>query len=160
MADTGWRLGNDLMRAARLGPQTWLDLARATLELAMAKRRLGSRTARELLLSAQQDGPGDAHQALTERQRRLAARIAFAIPGMGARVPWRSDCFIQAMAAQRWLRRGQIGSALTIGVRKEPNAQFAAHAWLKVGDVVVTGGDISGFQPLVTPELDSSSPDG
>ena len=160
MAEKTYRLGKDVIRAARLGSQTWLDLTRASLELAMANRRLGSRTARELLLSAREDGQFDAHQALTERQRRLVSRVAFAVPGMGARVVWRSDCFVQALAAQRWLRQSQIASALTIGVRKEANGEFAAHAWLKVGDVVVTGGDIAGFQPLVTPDLDLPPLDG
>lgn len=141
------------MRATRLGPKTWLDLAQAALELAVANRRLASQAAKKLLQLAQEDGRCDAFQVLSDSQRRLVNRVAFAVPCMGARLPWRSDCFVQALAAQCWLRRKGIAAALYIGVRKEAHSQFEAHAWLKVGEVVVTGGDVTGFLPLVTPEL-------
>jgi hypothetical protein len=67
---------------------------------------------------------------------------------MAARVPWRSDCLVQATAAQRWLDRHQIPTQLHIGVRKDHAAGFEAHAWLCHGALIVTGGDISGFVPL------------
>jgi hypothetical protein len=63
-------------------------------------------------------------------------------------MPWRADCIIQALAAERWLRRRGIPSALFFGVPKEPRKEFVAHAWLKAGERVVTGGDITGFVPF------------
>jgi len=149
MACRGSRPANSLIKAARLGPQAWIDLARAVLELAIANRKLGARTAGELLTSAGNAAALVGDQSLSGRQARLVSRVAFAIPRMAARMPWRSDCLVQALAAQRWLRRNHIATALTIGVIKEPDSEFAAHAWLKVGDAIVTGGDITGFEPLV-----------
>ena len=32
-------------------------------------------------------------------------RLSWAIGAAAARIPWRSDCLLQAMAADRWLRR-------------------------------------------------------
>jgi hypothetical protein len=64
---------------------------------------------------------------------------------MARRVPWRSDCMVQAMAAQRWLASSNIPSTMTIGVRKDAPEGFGAHAWLQVGDAMVTGGDFSSY---------------
>ena len=78
----------------------------------------------------------------------LVERIAFVVPRVAARVPWKSDCLVQALAAQRWLRSARIKSTLSIGVRQQPDAGFEAHAWLSVGTTLVTGGDIAGFDAL------------
>lgn len=142
------------MRAARLGPRTWLDLARATLELAIANHRLGSRTVKDLLLEARKQEQIAPSQDISDYQRQLIARVAFAVPHIGARAPWRSDCLVQAMAAQRWLLSKEITATLYVGVRKETRSEFEAHAWLKVGEEIVTGGDITGFVPLITPETE------
>lgn len=85
------------------------------------------------------------------RQSALIKRVAYVIPRLAARVPWRADCLVQAMAAERWLAREGIATRLTLGVPKDKKPDFEAHAWLTVGDVVVTGGDISGYVPLTRP---------
>lgn len=127
MAEKLFRQRRLLIRAAALGAKAWLDLAHAAMELAIANRRLASRAARKLLLLAQDDARGDALQVLSDNQRRWVNRVAFATPRMGAHVPWRSDCFVQALAAQSWLRRKGIAAALYIGVRKEENSQSLTH---------------------------------
>ncbi len=47
--------------------------------------------------------------------------------------------------------RAGIATRLTLGVPKDKRANFEAHAWLTAGDRVVTGGDVSGYVPLVKP---------
>ena len=143
------KLLTDLSKALRLGPRGWCDLARATVELALASRQLAAHSASDLISRAREVRPAAASVPLTLRQRQMVKRVAYAIPRMGGRVPWRADCLVQALAARHWLARYGIASALCIGVRNE--AEFAAHAWLKVGQEVVTGGDISSFAPLITP---------
>jgi hypothetical protein len=108
---------------------------------------LARKATRELLAAG--DVPDGLPPALTAGQRNLVERVAYAIPRVGARVPWRSDCLVQALAARHWLAREGVASNLTIGVRNEGG--FAAHAWLKVGDEVVTGGPIADFAPLFGP---------
>jgi len=141
-------LRREYRKAVRLDRTIWLDLLRAVIELALARVRLGSRQARDLLGSnslANHPSP----QPLDRNRASLVERVAFAIPRAGHRLPWRADCLVQALAAQHWLGHHGVDSQLLVGVRKPSPAEFEAHAWLKVGERVVTGGDISGYVPLV-----------
>jgi len=143
------RCVRDIRQVLGLSPSTWLDLLRAILELALARYRLGAEQPKQLLQRARQFSQPTQH---LPHASAIAARVAFAIPRVAARLPWRSDCFIQAMAAQRWLQRKGIASTLTIGTRKDQQGAFQAHAWLICDEQIITGGDISGYVPLVTPE--------
>lgn len=134
------------------GPALWSDILRAVAELAMANRRLGKTAARDLPLAPGGDGgaPGSGGQAaLSPGQRRLVERVTYVVPRVGRRVPWRSDCLIQALAARRWLTAHGVVTSLHIGARKSDARGFEAHAWLTVGDsgedLVVTGWDIEDF---------------
>lgn len=80
---------------------------------------------------------------------RLAERIGFIIPRLSDRLPWRSDCVIQAMAAQDWLADRGMASELRIGVERPQDGPFAAHAWLIRGERVITGGDIARYSLLL-----------
>jgi len=122
-------------------------LLRAMAELALARWRLGRRQVRDLLDDTQRNLPPD-RLAPSARADALAARVAWAVPRVAARVPWRADCLVEATAAQRWLTRKNVPTRLHIGVRKDRTAGFEAHAWLCHGSLIVTGGDISGFVPL------------
>ena len=68
-------------------------------------------------------------------------------------VPWRADCLIQAMAAHRWLKRHGLVSEFYVGVAKQNGGALIAHAWLKVGDLNVTGGSVSQYSIIARPEL-------
>jgi Transglutaminase-like superfamily len=81
--------------------------------------------------------------------RALAARIGYVIPRISARLPWRSDCVIQAMAAQRWLTAHGLASEIQIGVECPEGGPFGAHAWLVCDGTVVTGGDIARYDLLI-----------
>ena len=63
--------------------------------------------------------------------------VAWAVAAAARRTPWRSGCLEQAIAAKAMLRRRGIQSTLYLGVARDP---VAAHAWLRVGDLNVTGG--------------------
>lgn len=119
------------------------DALRAGIELALARARLGRR--RDAFLNGSvADGAVSVHPG----DRALVDRVAFIIPRVAARLPWRADCVVQAMAAQRWLGRAGVETRLELGVPKEKQANFQAHAWLTAGDRIVTGGDIRGYTPL------------
>jgi hypothetical protein len=138
-------LTHDIGTAWRRGPGVWRDIAVAAWELALANRAFRRTPPGELPLLP----PSAAIEAkaLTPSQQALLDRVAYAVPIMGLRVPWRSDCVVQALAAKRWLARGGIAAHVCIGVRKEEQG-FEAHAWLTVGKRVVTGGDISTYAEL------------
>ena len=117
------------------------DMVRAVVELGFARARL----------AAKADSAKASLNALSPEEERLVERVAYVIPRVAARVPWRADCLIQAHAAQRWLTSAGITSDLHFGVPKVKPPVFEAHAWLTVGDRVVTGGDIRHFTPFVRP---------
>lgn len=139
-----------LRKALKLHAYEWADLARAAAELAIARVRLGSESVEDLLLRPAAEGTT---VILPPDSAKLPQRVANAIARAGSRVPWRSDCLVQALAARRWLAREGLRSDLFVGVRGTTSNAVEAHAWLKCGDRVVTGGDVSGFTPLVTPEV-------
>jgi hypothetical protein len=143
-------LAHDIGTAWRRGPGVWRDVAIATWQLALANAAFRHTPPDKLPLLPP---AGAAGEALTGRQQALVERVAYAVPIMGLRVPWRSDCVVQALAARRWLARGDIAARICIGVRKDEQG-FAAHAWLKVGERIVTGGDVSSYAELPPSRID------
>lgn len=122
------------------------DMVRAGLELGLARLRFGSHQARALIAA-----PTSAITKLDASQAALVERVAFVVPRVASRLPWRADCLVQALAAQRWLGRHGVTTTLTLGVPSDKPADFEAHAWLTAGDRIVTGGDVSGYVPLGRP---------
>ncbi len=80
------------------------------------------------------------------------SRVAFFIPRIAQRVPWRSDCLVQALAGQSWLRAEGICSEIVVGTARSTDGTFEAHAWLRHGNDVILGGDIARFEPLLAPD--------
>lgn len=77
------------------------------------------------------------------------AEVAFIIPRLAVRLPWRADCLVQALAGQRMLLKRGIAGEIAVGTAKHPDGTFEAHAWLTYGSEVILGGDISRFSPLL-----------
>jgi len=105
-----------------------LGLGRATVLFIPFKR------VAPYLGAAQQETPLDAADA-------RAVSIAHAIYLVSRHTPWKSNCFAQALAGHVMLRRRQAASTLYLGVHKEGET-FTAHAWLRNGDLVVSGGGV------------------
>lgn len=75
----------------------------------------------------------------TNPERDQARRIGRAVTTMSRYVPWDSACLAQAVAGKFMLQRRHIPSTLYLGVAKDGDAKMIAHAWLRCGDVIVTG---------------------
>lgn len=86
------------------------------------------------------------------------ARIAYVIPRLSDRLPWRSDCVIQAVAAQNWLSSLGAPSEIQIGVENPKDGQFGAHAWLLYGESVITGGDIAQYHLILADSDNANTP--
>jgi hypothetical protein len=82
-------------------------------------------------------------------QAALLARVSYVLPRISVRLPWRSDCLVQAIAGQNWLARRGLPSEIRIGVERPESGPFGAHAWLVHEDAVITGGDISRYSLLL-----------
>ncbi len=147
-------LVSDLRKAASRGPRDWSDLLRAVAELARARIIVGSvAPARLGILGHGDDGAGE---ALTPAQARHVDRVAYAVNVMSLRVPWRSDCLIRAVAARRWLAAGGVASRIGVGARHDEQGAFMAHAWLTVGERIVTGGDTTPYGEFVRASRDEA----
>ncbi len=75
----------------------------------------------------------------TEAQRASAALIGWAVPALGRRLPWMSQCLVQAVAATWMLQRRRIPSTLYFGLAKDTGGELQAHAWVRSGTQVLTG---------------------
>jgi Transglutaminase-like superfamily len=68
-------------------------------------------------------------------------RIAWAVMIVSSYIPV-TTCLTQALAAQALLSWRGVSARLRIGVTKDVQGQFAAHAWVEVGGRVLIGGSI------------------
>ena len=53
---------------------------------------------------------------------------------------WARKCLVVSIAAKRMLDRRQIPATLYMGVAKNEKGKLIAHAWLRSGDIWVSGG--------------------
>lgn len=139
--------------AGSLAPN-WRDLGwlawyciRGIAELAWARIVFGRMPASDI--PARNTRAAQLEGELTLQKRKVIDRIAYVIPRIGERLPWRSDCVPQALAAQRWLSAHSIHSAIRIGVERPDDGDFGAHAWLVVGERIVTGGRVEQYLLLL-----------
>ena len=70
-----------------------------------------------------------------------AEQIGKAIRTAARYTPWESKCLAQAMVARALLGLYGIPYALYLGVNRAGTSKMAAHAWVCVGPIAVTGGD-------------------
>ncbi len=96
------RVLHKLRRAASLSIADWRYLGIAVFELLLARIRFGLEPVTKILNELQEARPLSRESAESGID---IARLSWAIGAAAARVPWRSDCLLQAMAADRWLRR-------------------------------------------------------
>lgn len=74
--------------------------------------------------------------------------VAWAIEHAGMQPGMNVLCLPRALAAHAMLRRRGIASRLCLGVARD-RGQFAAHAWIEVGERKVVGGEeASGFTQI------------
>ena len=55
-------------------------------------------------------------------------------------IPWVGNCWSQAAAGMVLLRKQGVPCELVLGTRLQSGNPVAAHAWLKYGDVFISGG--------------------
>jgi len=129
----------------------WRYLTIASAELFAARLRLSTVAAKKILRELQAP-----LSALPQKQRRPSTkidvkRLSWAIAVAAQHVPWRSDCLIRVLAADRWLRRHHLRPDFYLGVAKDNQGVFTAHAWLRYGDLTVTGGRYDQYSKMIEP---------
>lgn len=81
-------------------------------------------------------------KAVTDR--RMVWTVHTIVEAVCKHTPWESKCLVRALTAKRMLNRRGHGCTLYMGVRQVGN-EMDAHAWLRCGDMYVTGGNGTGY---------------
>jgi hypothetical protein len=143
------------MRETYSAGQLLLKAPRAMLGIAGARLTLHKITPDQVLQRNIAIGQRVARLSRTPDEAetlRLCDEVGFFISRMATRVPWRSDCLVQALAGQQWLAREGIASEIVVGTAKQADGTFLSHAWLRHDSRIVLGGDISLYNPLLAPD--------
>jgi transglutaminase-like putative cysteine protease len=130
---------NDLKRFSRIPVTRKRLLFEAIASLATARLAMACIPFRRIAAWLGTSGAETAADASPE-ETRTAEAVGWAVEVMGRRVPWDGRCLARALAATSMLRRRGVEGTVTFGVREGESAGFDAHAWLRVGSLVVTGG--------------------
>lgn len=75
---------------------------------------------------------------------RYAVGVAYAVDRICTRTTWESKCLVRALTAQHMLSKKGIHTTLYLGCRLE-GEKMVAHAWLRCGEMYVTGGNGEGY---------------
>lgn len=110
-----------------------------TLAMLMLRIRPFASIARQLGMPGADSFDG----RLTEAESRTVGRIATAIRRTGKYHPLRPKCLQEALAGRWMLRRRGFACTLYIGVFRDDRLALSAHAWLRAGHILVTGGPVS-----------------
>jgi hypothetical protein len=130
---------SDLKRYGRISPQQRSLLWEAFVSLACARVAMACLPFRRIAAWLGTPG-GQSAETVTAENAHMADSIGWAVSVLARRVPWDGRCLAQALAATAMLRRRGVEGTVSFGVRSGESAGFEAHAWLRVGQRVVTGG--------------------
>ncbi len=75
-----------------------------------------------------------------ETDSEIIKRASYWIRRISPLLPWKCNCLPQAVTGRFVLKIRKIESTLYLGMSKDNEKKLIAHAWLKVGDIPVTGG--------------------
>jgi hypothetical protein len=110
-----------------------LDVVRAESRIAHAWLRLKTRSRGSLVRIA--ESPLSEPPSASDVER--AQQLAIAIDRASRFGPFRTTCLVRASALHELIRRDGIGaSRIRVGVRMQ-DGNFAAHAWVELGDLVI-----------------------
>lgn len=80
-------------------------------------------------------------QLYTEEELHIAKNIKGIVLSLSANTPWESKCMVQAVSCKKMLEKRGIRSTMYLGVYNDPaTKKLQAHAWLKLGELILTGG--------------------
>jgi hypothetical protein len=130
---------NDLKRFAQIPRTRKMLLCEALLALAIARAAmvcLPFRWIAAWLGTPGAETPGSA----ADNEILMGKEIGWAVTVLARRVPWDGRCLVQAIAAGGMLRRRGLEGTVSFGAGRDNSAEFSAHAWLRLGPLVVTGG--------------------
>lgn len=134
------------LRFIRLSPPEQAALVEAACHLAWFRYRLFAQPLERVVISS---SPAPRRPGRAARSSLSVERLAWAVR-VAARLLPGTRCLPRALALQRMLwRRGIQGAELHIGVARDANGAFNAHAWMELeGRAIMGEGNLQGFRSL------------
>ena len=78
-------------------------------------------------------------QTTEAKEKEIAERISRVVQTASRHMPWECKCLTRAIACKSMLKRRGLRTTLYLGVAKGGEEHLKAHAWLRTGDLIVTG---------------------
>ena len=72
---------------------------------------------------------------------KIAMHVSDRVGRVTMKAPWETKCLCRAWTAQYLLKKRHIHSTLYLGVGHDKDGKMVAHAWIRCGQIYVTGGD-------------------
>jgi hypothetical protein len=130
---------SELRRVARMPGSRRRLLGEALLALLMARGAMAFLPFRRIAVWLGTPG-AETPATATAEEIQKAQEVGWAVSAVARRVPWDGRCLAQALAATGMLRRRSLEGTVSFGAGQGESAEFAAHAWLRLGPCIVTGG--------------------
>lgn len=86
-------------------------------------------------------GAFESPRVLAAREQGRSLWIGSFVEAVSLRVPWKSRCYDRAVAVCMMLRLLGIPGTVYFGIRKSPDAELSAHAWVRSGSFTVAGAE-------------------
>lgn len=87
--------------------------------------------------------------SISEVEKEIIFKVGWAVEQISYRTPWKSKCLVKALTAQIMLARRKISSTLYLGVAKYKDNKLLAHAWVRSGQIIITGArEMAGFKEV------------
>lgn len=77
----------------------------------------------------------------SEKQLEVAKQVRCLVLQVCHHTPWESKCLVRAILSAHLLKRKGMESTLYLGVNKNVAGDIQAHAWLRVGEMIIMGGE-------------------
>ena len=82
----------------------------------------------------------ESSENVTADEYRYAKKVSYVVNRVCEKTKWESKCLVRALTAQHMLAKKKIESTLYLGIGYDEQHKMIAHAWLRCGQMYVTGG--------------------
>ena len=128
-------LKTSLTKFSTLSLADFFFLCLVCISLLIARCIFHFKEANILIAELRQSDEG--HNPQSQKERDYVSRLSVIMTMAVAKLPWRTDCLIQCLAAKWLLRRKNIASQFFLGINKVTKCEIAEHAWLKIGNISI-----------------------
>lgn len=120
----------------RMSPRQLLMIPEAVFLTGWYRYRILHRPFSEL---SPQIGALGMETPLNAKRSPTVTQVKGIMEAVSKRMPWTCNCMVQALTAKNMLARRGFPSTLYMGVAPGENGEMDAHAWLRYGNMFISG---------------------